>query len=211
MTKTLRTIGTAAMVMCAVATTQLVAAPQPVSGKDEPHTLAGCVVAGQARGTYMITSLLVDGVQAQNTFYTVSSTMSPVSGGGTRNILYAPGETTRMTSAPGNAVYNLDSTKHLRKELNNVVEITGTMKPNEPKDGKLKIETNKDLETKTTLERGTFKSVTVKDNVMELPGLTGDTKVKAEVPIYKFKVDTVKRLNTDCATWTATLAAAASK
>src|SRR5207244_2205634 len=118
MNNTRRTIGTAAVVMCVVASSQLFAASSSLKQQPVPQTLTGCVVAGQSRGSYMVTNLRVDGVAGQNVFYTMTTTTAPLNApNGARNVLYQPGGTTRLNSAPGNMVYKLDSTKHLRDEV----------------------------------------------------------------------------------------------
>lgn len=125
-----------------------------------PLSLSGCVVAGEAKDSYVLTNVVIDG-----------TTLAPVS-----------------------AFYRFDSTKDLRKHVGRRVEVKGKADLDDMDKGKLRVEAKDGkITTEITSERRTVK---VEDAWF---GSMGSMKLKADVPTYKFDVDSVKRLEGNCA------------
>ena len=126
-----------------------------------PLTLTGCVVAGEAKDSFLLTNVAVE----------------------------------EESAAPSNAFYRFDSTKDFKDHVGHRVEVRGKVDLDDLDKGKLEVEVDKGgtAKTKITSERRT---VEVDQNVWF--GSLGAMTIKADVPTYKFDVDTVKRLEGNC-------------
>jgi hypothetical protein len=65
-----KALGILTLTATALASGHLFAAPKG----DTPLTLTGCVVAGEARDSFLITNVMVDGAAPSNAFYRLDST-----------------------------------------------------------------------------------------------------------------------------------------
>jgi hypothetical protein len=127
---------------------------------DVPLTLSGCVVAGEAKDSYLLTNVVVDG----------------------------------STLAPPNAFYRFNTTKGLKGYVGHRVEVRGKADLDDVDTGKVKVRTEDGkVTTEVKSERRTLK---VEDAWF---GSVGAMKLDAEVPTYKFEVDSVKPLEGKCA------------
>ncbi len=136
------------------------AAP-PDDMKDVPLTLTGCVVAGEAKDSFLLTNVVVDGT----------------------------------TMAPADAFYRFNTTKGLKEHVGRRVEVKGKADLDDVDKGKMrtKIEDGKTT-TEYTSERRTVK---VKEDARF--GSMGSMKMTADMATYKFEVDSVKRMEGNCA------------
>ena len=138
----------------------LTASAAPPDMDDVPLTLAGCVVAGEAKDSYLLTNVVVDGT----------------------------------TLAPSHAFYRFNTTKGLKDYVGRRVEVRGKADLDDVDKGKVKVRTDDGkVTTQVTAERHTVK---VEDAWF---GSLGAMKLDAEVPSYKFNVDSVKPLEGNCA------------
>lgn len=144
-----------------LAATAIAAPPDTREMKDVPLTLAGCVVAGEAKDSYLLTNVVLDGT----------------------------------TAAPANAFYRFNTTKGLKDHVGRRVEVKGEADLDDVDKGKVrvKVEDGK-ATTEISSERRTVK---VDQDVWF--GSTGAMKISADVPTYKFEVESVKRLEGSCA------------
>jgi hypothetical protein len=139
----------------------LTASAAPPDMDEVPLTLSGCVVAGEAKDSYILTNVVVDGT----------------------------------TLAPAHAFYRFNSTKGLKEHVGRRVEVKGKADLDDVDKGKVKVRTD-DGKT-TTQVSAERQSVKVADSVWF--GTMGAKKLDAEVASYKFNVDSVKRLQGNCA------------
>lgn len=136
----------------------VVAAPADMD--EVPLTLSGCVVAGEARDSYLLTNVVVDGT----------------------------------TMAPPHAFYRFNTTKGLKGHVGRRVEVKGKADLTDVDKGKVKVRTDDGkVTTSVTSERRTVKA---EDAWF---GSMGAVKLDAEIATYKFNVDSVKRLEGNCA------------
>jgi len=143
-----------------VGSNSLTVSAAPPDMHEVPLTLSGCVVAGEAKDSYLLTNVVVDGT----------------------------------TLAPENAFYRFNTTKGLREHVGRRVEVKGKADLDDADKGKVKVRTDDgQVTTEVTSER---RSVKAKDAWF---GSLGAMKLDAEVATYKFNVDSVKRLNGNCA------------
>jgi hypothetical protein len=157
------TTGLATLIALAVGTglgRPAVAAPPDM--EDVPLTLTGCVIAGEAKDSYMLTNVVIDGT----------------------------------TLAPAHAFYRFDTTKGLKEHVGRRVEVKGKADLDDVDKGKLKMKVDKDGRATTEI---TSERRTVKVNETVWFGSLGAMKLTADVPTYKFDVDSVKRLEGNCA------------
>jgi hypothetical protein len=201
MFKTLRTLGTAAVLACAVASSQILVASKS-DNKEVAQTLTGCVAQGESRGTYLVSVLMVDGAPASSAFVTMAPLPAAPAASGGRNILYGTGQPVFVTSAPSNHFYKLNTTKGLKKEVGHVVEINGTAKLGDQSHGALKVESENGADARTSIT-AKGRTVKVRDNVLQLPLPDSKSNTQSDIPVYEFKVASMKRLDGDCRTWTA--------
>lgn len=135
------------------------AAPPDID--EVPLTLSGCVIAGEAKDSYLLTNVVVEGT----------------------------------TLAPPHAFYRFNTTKGLKEHVGRRVEVKGKADLDDVDKGKVKVRTDDDgkVTTEITAERRTVKT----ENAWF--GSMGAMKLDAEVATYKFDVDSVKRLEGNCA------------
>lgn len=140
---------------------QATATAAPPDMDEMPLTLSGCVVAGEAKDSYLLTNVVVDGT----------------------------------TMAPPNAFYRFNTTKGLKNHVGRRVEVKGKADLTDIDKGRVKVRTDDDgkVTTSVSSERRTVK---VEDAWF---GSMGARKLDAEVATYKFDVDSVKRLEGNCA------------
>lgn len=138
----------------------LTALAAPPDMADVPLTLSGCVLAGEAKDSYLLTNVVVDGT----------------------------------TMAPANAFYRFNTTKGLKEHVGRRVEVKGKADLDDVDKGKAKVRT--DDGQVTTEVRSERRTVKVKDAWF---GSLGAMKLDAEIATYKFNVDSVKRLEGNCA------------
>ncbi len=132
----------------------------PPDHDEVPLTLSGCVVAGEAKDSFLLTNVVVDGT----------------------------------TMAPALAFYRFDTTKGLRGYVGRRVEVSGKADLDDPDKGKVRVRTDDGkATTEVTSERRTVKA---KDAWF---GSMGAVTLDADVVTYKFKVDSVKPLEGNCA------------
>lgn len=132
----------------------------PPDMDEVPLTLSGCVVAGEARDSYLLTNVVVDGT----------------------------------TMTPPNAFYRFNTTKGLKDHVGRRVEVKGKADLTDVDKGKVKVRTDDGkVTTSVTSERRTVKA---EDAWF---GSMGAVKLDAEIATYKFNVDSVKRLEGNCA------------
>ena len=129
--------------------------------KDVPLTLAGCVIAGEAKDSYLLTNVVIDGT----------------------------------TAAPANAFYRFNTTKELKDHVGRRVEVKGKADLDDVDKGKVRVKVE---DGKATTEVSSERR-TVKVDQDVLFGSTGSMKISADVPTYKFEVESVKRLEGNCA------------
>ena len=138
----------------------LTASAAPPDMHDVPLTLSGCVVAGEAKDSYLLTNVVVDGT----------------------------------TLAPANAFYRFNTTKGLKEQVGRRVEVKGKADLDDVDNGKVKVRTDDgQVTTEVTSERRTVKTKGAGF------GSLGAMKLDAEIATYKFNVDSVKRLEGNCA------------
>ena len=138
----------------------LTATAAPPDMDDVPLTLSGCVVAGQARDSFLLTNVTVDGT----------------------------------TMASPHAFYRLNTTKGLKEHVGRRVEVKGKADLDDVDKGKVKVKMEDGkVRTEVTSERRTVKA----DDVWF--GSMGAMKLDADIATYKFNVDSVKRLEGNCA------------
>ena len=138
----------------------LTASAAPPDMADVPLTLSGCVVAGEAKDSYLLTNVVVDGT----------------------------------TMAPANAFYRFNTTKGLKEHVGRRVEVKGKADLDDVDKGKVKVRTDDgQVTTEVSSERRTVKA---KDAWF---GSLGAMKLDAEIATYKFNVDSVRRLEGNCA------------
>jgi hypothetical protein len=139
----------------------LTAVAAPPDMDDVPLTLSGCVLAGEAKDSYLLTNVVVDGT----------------------------------TLAPPNAFYRFNTTKGLKEHVGRRVEVKGKADLDDVDKGKVKVRTDDGkTTTQVSSERRTVK---VEDSVWF--GSLGAKKLDAAIATYKFNVDSVKRLEGNCA------------
>lgn len=132
----------------------------PPDMDEVPLTLSGCVVAGEAKDSYLLTNVVVE-----------SSTMTPP-----------------------HAFYRFNTTKGLKDHVGRRVEVKGKADFEDIDRGRVKVRTDDGkVTTSVSSERRTVK---VEDAWF---GSMGAMKLDAEVATYKFNVDSVKRLEGNCA------------
>jgi hypothetical protein len=135
-------------------------AAAPADTADVPLTLSGCVNAGEAKDSYLLTNVVIDGT----------------------------------TLAPANAFYRFDTTDGFKSHVGHRVEVKGKADLDDVDSGKVRIRAeNGTTTTEVTSERRTVKTANV------WFGSSGAAKLDANVPTYKFSVDSVKRLAGNCA------------
>jgi hypothetical protein len=135
-------------------------AAAPADTADVPLTLSGCVIAGEAKDSYLLTNVVIDGT----------------------------------TLAPPNAFYRFNTTEGLKSHVGHRVEVKGKADLDDVDSGKVRIRTEDGTTTtEVTSERRTVKAPDV------WFGSAGAVKLDAQVPTYKFSVDSVKRLAGNCA------------
>ena len=137
------------------------AAPaDPPDMADVPLTLTGCVVAGEAKDSFLLTNVTIDGT----------------------------------TAAPIDAFYRFNTTKGLKNHVGRRVEVKGKADLDDMDKGKIRVKAEDGkMMTEVTSERSTVK---VEDRWF---GSAGSMKMKADVPTYKFEVESVRRLEGNCA------------
>jgi hypothetical protein len=150
-----------AAVTVSAATSAAGAPPDPPDMKDVPLTLSGCVTAGEAKNSFLLTNVVLDGT----------------------------------TAAPTNAFYRLNKTDRLKEHVGRRVEIKGTADLDDVDMGRVRMDKRGG---KATTEI-TAKRRTVKVNEDVFFGSIGALKVSADVPTYKFDVESVKLLEGNCA------------
>lgn len=134
------------------------AAPPDVD--EVPLTLSGCVVAGEAKDSYLLTNVVIDGT----------------------------------TMAPPTAFYRFNTTKGLKDHVGRRVEVKGKADLDDVDKGRVRVGTEDGkVTTEVTSERRTVKA----ENAWF--GSTGAMKLDVAVATYKFNVDSVKRLDGNCA------------
>jgi hypothetical protein len=147
-------------VAAAIGVSGLATAAAPPDMADVPLTLSGCVVAGEARDSYLLTNVVIDGT----------------------------------TLAPAQAFYRFNTTEGLKNHIGHRVEVKGKADLDDVDAGKVRIRTEDGTTTtEVTSERRSVKAPDV------WFGSSGAMKLDAEVPTYKFSVDSVKRLAGNCA------------
>jgi hypothetical protein len=156
-TKWIRTVAAAAL----MSGYGLAATAAPPDMDEVPLTLSGCVIPGEAKDSYLLTNVVVDGT----------------------------------TIAPPHAFYRFNTTKGLKGHVGRRVEVRGKADLDDVDKGKVKVRTNDDgkVTTEITAERRTVKA----DDAWF--GSMGAMKLDAEIATYKFNVDSVKRLEGNCA------------
>ena len=139
----------------------------PPDPDDVPLTLSGCVVAGDARDSYLLTNVIIDGT----------------------------------TLAPPHAFYRFNTTEGLKNYAGRRVEVKGKADLSDIDKGRVRIRTEDGRQTtEVSSER---RSVKVDDAWF---GTLGAKKLDAEVPTYKFEVDSVIPLEGNCASAAAAVA-----
>jgi hypothetical protein len=137
-----------------------VAAAAPPDMDEVPLTLSGCVVAGEAKDSYLLTNVVVDGT----------------------------------TMASPNAFYRFNTTKGLKDHVGRRVEVRGKADLDDVDRGKVRVRNHDGkVTTEVTSERRTVKA---EDAWF---GSMGAMKLDAEIATYKFNVESVKRLEGNCA------------
>jgi hypothetical protein len=135
-----------------------IAAPPDLD--DVPLTLSGCVVAGDAKDSYLLTNVVVDGT----------------------------------TMAPAHAFYRFNTTKGLENHVGRRVEVRGKADLTDTDKGKVRVRSADGKQTtEVSSERRTVK---VEDAWF---GTSGAKKLDAEIATYRFDVDSVTRLEGNCA------------
>lgn len=119
-----KTTALAILTLCVMGSGLLAVAAAQKDMPDVPLTLTGCVMAGQARDSYLLTNVVIDGT----------------------------------TAAPSNAFYRLNTTKGLKDQVGNRVEVTGFADLDDIDKGKVRVKTD-DGKTTTAIssERRTVK------------------------------------------------------
>ena len=142
----------------------------------EPVTIRGCVVAGTEPDTYILTRV------------------TEIPAGQVR-------EQPVPTDSQGRDVlYWLNTTKGLKKEIGQRVEVRGTIDPNNPKEGTTKIteDPSKRLDTTNTISSG-GKSVEAKTDTQ--PTTTTEVKTRDKEKdrvVYRLKVISLRRVDGAC-------------
>lgn len=102
------------------------------------------------------------------------------------------------TLAPTNAFYRFDTTDGLKEQVGRRVEIKGKADLSDVDKGKVRVRTDDGrVTTEVTSERRSVKAKDVRFGSM------GAAKLDADVATYRFDVDSVKRLEGNCAGATA--------
>jgi hypothetical protein len=100
------------------------------------------------------------------------------------------------TMAPANAFYRFNTTKGLKEHVGRRVEVKGKADLDDVDKGKVKVRPDGDGKT-TTQVSSERRTVKVEESVWF--GSLGAKKLDAEIATYKFNVDSVKRLEGNCA------------
>jgi hypothetical protein len=138
----------------------LTATAAPPDIKEVPLTLSGCVIAGEAKDSYLLTNVVVDGT----------------------------------TMAPPHAFYRFSTTKGLKDHVGRRVEVKGKADLADVDKGTVKVRSDDGkVTTQVSSERRTVKA---KEAWF---GSMGAMKLDADVATYKFDVDSVTRLEGNCA------------
>jgi hypothetical protein len=144
-----------------LAATAMAAPPDTRDMKDIPLTLAGCVVAGEAKDSYLLTNVVLEGT----------------------------------TAAPTDAFYRFNTTRGLKDHVGRRVEVVGKADLDDIDKGKIRVKVE---DGKSTTEIGSERrTVKVEQDIWF--GSTGAMKISADVPTYSFEVESVKRLEGNCA------------
>ena len=138
-----------------------VAAP-PSDMKDVPLLLSGCVVAGEEKGSFLLSNVEIDGT----------------------------------TLAPVRAFYRFNTTDGLERYIGRRVEVKGRADLDDVDRGKVRTRMQDGrMTTELTSERRTVK---VEDAWF---GSIGSMTPAADVPSYKFNVESIRPLEGNCASW----------